>query len=242
MAELVREHHLHLLRRKPVDQRVADEDPAGPAEADDGRVRDAALAREVGDGDLGRPHVHPLGQGQEPGAQRGVVERRQPVEDRHQPDRDDGRQQDRAAGQDDARPEPPPGRAPAEERVHHLDHEQPEPASDGEHLRAVGEPGPEPLRGQARSTREDEAAQHVERERQQRLGAADDQRHGRDDRGGRQVEPRVQADDQARRGAAGAPAHQQGGADREIGEREPELPTVVAARLGFDVGVHGLRA
>ena len=168
---------------KPSDQRVADQDPAGPAEADDGRVRDAALAREVGDGDLGRAaraSARPRrGAGRAaPGRRAASAGRRSaPARSGRRPSAGPRRRPGRRLPRATTRPGSSGGaRTPPRSASN------PSPPPMASRLRAVGEPGAEPLGGQARSTREDEAGQHVERERQQRLGAADDQRHDRDDR------------------------------------------------------------
>ena len=80
MAELVGEHGLDLLAPEAGGQRVVEDDPARPAQADDGRVGGAALARlrppphTETDGHAGAP-----GQRQQRGRELGIGQRREPV-------------------------------------------------------------------------------------------------------------------------------------------------------------------
>ena len=73
------------------------------------------------------------GEREHAGAQRRIVERREPVEEGHQPDRDEGREQDLTAVRA-APAQATSARAPRQEGVHELERAKAQDAADREAL------------------------------------------------------------------------------------------------------------
>ena len=208
VAQFVGDDAGHLGRVGALDEGVVDHDPPGRPEPRDVRVDRPGTPGRVGDQDVAHRYAVPLGEPEEPGPQRPLGHRREPVEDRLDEHREHERQQYGQPGRAQRRPDPP-GRRRVGDRVEPEQRHGAEYGTDPVPLEHVDGPAAPGLGGQPVPA-QDHLTPGVHRQRDQPGEEHHDQpaedrlsrpaaRDGADDPGTERGEPEDEDHDQGQR-------------------------------------------
>src|SRR5438552_4761046 len=179
VTELVREDRFDFARRE-VEQRVEEQDPSRATEPEDGGVRRPALAGLIGDPHTDRRGADARGQREELRVKTFVREWSEPVEERHDPHRQDHGEDD-VDHQEGARAgEPPPPRRRAEQAIDEFETSEREQRGQRRCLRLIREPRGQRLTQQSIAPWEPPASRPRERRDERTVRDAEHARNERD--------------------------------------------------------------